>query len=104
QNCRLWRNVRFDHASGSNYAQVPGKPGATYLHIEGFDNLASLSLKLESIMSRHPNMCLALVDVDYDDFLGACDDGKPFARLHAVRKILQTFTVTAQFFVDLRKR
>ncbi|CAN8007217.1 unnamed protein product, partial [Ixodes pacificus] len=104
QNCRLWQKIRFDQESTCNYAQVPGKRGSTYFRLEGFDNVASLELKLESILSRHPSLCVALMDVDYDDFLGVCDDGQPFARLHTVQKILRRFATTAQFYVDLRRR
>ncbi|KAK8764696.1 hypothetical protein V5799_032699 [Amblyomma americanum] len=60
---------------------------------------------LESILSQFPRLCVALVHVDFDDYLGACSDGRgPFTRLSSVHEVLRRFAVTAQFYVDLRRR
>lgn len=105
QHCRRWENVRFDSSSAANYAEVPGKGGMSFHRLEAYDNVASLDIKLESILSRFSRLCVALVHVDFDDYLGVCDHGKgPFARLASAREVLRRFSITAQFYVDLKRR
>ncbi|XP_077564489.1 uncharacterized protein LOC144179947 [Haemaphysalis longicornis] len=105
QNCRLWEDIRFDRSSAANYAEVPFKPGMSYHRLDTFDSIASLDTKLENIRSQYPRLCVALVHVDFDDYLGTCSNGRgPFARLSAAHDVLRRFVVTAQFYVDLRRR
>ncbi|XP_077564490.1 uncharacterized protein LOC144179948 [Haemaphysalis longicornis] len=105
QNCRLWEDVRFDSSSAANYAEVPFQSGMSYHRLDTFDNIASLDVKLESILSQFPRLCLALVHVDLDDYLGACGNGHgPYARLSSAQDVLRRFVATAQFYVDLRRR
>ncbi|KAH7952134.1 hypothetical protein HPB52_019187 [Rhipicephalus sanguineus] len=104
-HCRLWENVRFDSSSAANYAEVPGKGGMSYHRLEAYDNVASLDIKLESILSQFSRLCVALVHVDFDDYLGVCGHSQgPFARLASAREVLRRFSVTAQFYVDLKRR
>ncbi|XP_077484756.1 uncharacterized protein LOC144094716 [Amblyomma americanum] len=101
----MWENVRFDSSGAANFAEVPGKAGMSYYRLEAYDSVASLDIKLESILSQFPRLCVALVHVDFDDYLGACSDGRgPFTRLSSVHEVLRRFAVTAQFYVDLRRR
>lgn len=59
---------------------------------------------METILSRYPELCVAIYDVDYDDYMGVCGEGRPFARLAAVQRILRRFAVTTHFYIDLRKK
>ncbi|XP_075549080.1 uncharacterized protein LOC142582874 [Dermacentor variabilis] len=105
QHCRLWENVRFDSSNAANYAEVPGKGGMSFHRLEAYDDVASLDIKLETILSQFSRLCVALVHVDFDDYLGVCGRSKgPFARLASVREVLRRFSITAQFYVDLRRR
>lgn len=60
--------------------------------------------QLESILSRYPGLCVAVVDVEFDDYLGVCSEGRPFARLTTLQKTARRFEVTAKFYVDLKRR
>ncbi|XP_064479688.1 uncharacterized protein LOC135393026 [Ornithodoros turicata] len=81
----------YDDAAMSLWWKVSnmGPPRATRL--EAFDSADSIRHKLNLLLDEFPQLCVALYHADLEDYRGTCDNhGEPFARISAVRQILDS--------------
>lgn len=90
QHCRDKRPVHYADAAIGNFAEVPAGMQLQSVRLEAFDTVTTLRKKMTLVLDEYPAVCVALYHADLEDYRGVCDPGEPFARITAVRQIIDS--------------